>query len=90
MVTGDGVAEGDGPPGEFILWAMGRNQGAEFWAGVYVVRNNHATEIWQPGNKPKSGYFKGGKDDAEGPGVAGGEGWPILVSGQGKTWRERV
>lgn len=72
MVTGDGVAEGDGPPGEFISWVMGRNQGVEFWSGVYVVvRNNHATEIWQPGNKPKSGYFKGGKDDAEGPGGCG-------------------
>lgn len=22
MVTGDGVAEGDGPPGEFIVWMI--------------------------------------------------------------------
>lgn len=35
-----------------------RKEGVELWTGVYVVRNNH-TEIQQPSNKPKSGYFKG-------------------------------
>lgn len=35
-----------------------RKQGVELWTGVYVVKSKH-TEIWQPSNKPKSGYFKG-------------------------------
>lgn len=59
MATGDGVAEGvDGSPGEFIVWEMEGNRGVEFWTGVYVVRGDH-TRIWQPSNKPKSGYSKG-------------------------------
>lgn len=30
MVTGDGVAEGDGPPGEFIVWVI--RKGKREWS----------------------------------------------------------
>lgn len=61
MVTGDGVADGDGPPGEFILWMMGSNQGVEFWTGVYVVRNNHKQKYGGQGISRSRDISKGGK-----------------------------